>query len=126
LGLLFPPCLPLILYAIIAKISSEQMFLGGVFPGVLMVLMTAWWGIHQGPKIQPTNQFRFKPNEARAAIWQAKWELMLPVVAFWGLFSGFATPVEAAALTAFYAFVFEVFIYKDLSLIKDIPRVMTE
>jgi C4-dicarboxylate transporter DctM subunit len=126
LGLLFPPCLPLILYAIIAKVTIEQMFLGGIFPGVLMVLMMAWWGIHQGPKIQATNQSRFEPREAKAAIWDAKWELLLPVVAFWGLFSGFATPVEAAALTALYALVVEVFIYKDLNLFKDIPRVMTE
>jgi tripartite ATP-independent transporter DctM subunit len=47
LGLLFPPCLPLILYAIVAKISIEDMFLGGFVPGILMVVLTAWWGTTQ-------------------------------------------------------------------------------
>ena len=56
----------------------------------------------------------------------AKWELLLPAVAFVGLFGGFATPVEAAALTAVYAFVVEVFIHRDLSLRRDVPRVMAE
>src|SRR5207249_11782577 len=58
--------------------------------------------------------------------WAAKWELLLPVVAFVGLFGGFATPVEAAALTALYAFMVETFVYRDLKLARDVPRVMTE
>jgi tripartite ATP-independent transporter DctM subunit len=124
LGLLFPPCLPLILYAIVAKVSIEDMFLGGVVPGILMVILTACWGTAQGPRVTAGKQFNLE--EIRAAVWSAKWELLLPVVAFAGLFGGMATPVEAAALTALYAWVIETFIYRDLRVFRDAPRVMTE
>ncbi|MCI0419453.1 MAG: TRAP transporter large permease subunit, partial [Acidobacteria bacterium] len=124
-GLLFPPCLPLILYAIVAKISIEDMFLGGIVPGILMVALTAWWGMTQGPKV--TGEGRsFDRREAKQAMWDAKWELLLPAVAFAGLFGGIATPVEAAALTALYAWVVETFIYGDLKVTRDAARVMTE
>ena len=125
LGLLFPPCLPLILYAIVAKISIEDMFLGGFVPGILMVALTAWWGTTQGPK-RTVNRQLFVLGEAKTAIWNAKWELLLPAVAFAGLFGGIATPVEAAALTALYAWVVETFVYRDLKVFRDAPRVMTE
>jgi tripartite ATP-independent transporter DctM subunit len=125
LGLLLPPCLPLIFYAVIAQVSIEQMFLGGLIPGLLLVLMTAVWGISQAPKLEEGKQ-RFDWAEVRASIRAAKWELLLPVVAFTGLFGGFATPVESAALTALYALVVETFVYRDLRLVRDVPRVMTE
>lgn len=125
LGLLFPPCLPLILYAIIAKIPIEQIFIAGIIPGILMVGMTVWWGVRQGPREASSRQ-PFDWREAGASLWAAKWELMIPVVAFVGLFGGFATPVEASAMTAIYAFVVETFIYRDLKLFKDVPRVMAQ
>ena len=130
LGLLFAPCLPLILYAIIASnigagITIQQMFLGGLIPGLLLVALTAIWGIVQEPKKEKT-QSRFNWVEAGSAIWIAKWELLLPVVALVSLFGGFATPVEASAVTALYAFIVETIIHRDLKIIKDIPRVMTE
>jgi len=125
LGLLFPPCLPLILYAIVAKVRIEDMFLGGILPGVVLVLLTIALGIMQGPKDESLRP-PFRWREAVAGLWEAKWELALPVVAIGALFGGFATPVEAAALTAFYAFVVEVFIYRDLAIVRDAPRVMTE
>ncbi len=115
LGLLFPPCLPLILYAIVAKVQMKQMFLGGILPGVLLVALTAWWGMRQCPR-GAAGAVRFRGREVRAALWEAKWDLLLPVVALVSLFGGFATPVEAAALTALYAFVVEGFIYHDLKL----------
>ncbi len=130
LGILFPPCLPLILYAIIAsqakaQISIEQMFLGGIIPGCVMVALAIWWGVAAGPKIAAERR-RFDSREARSAVWTAKWELLLPVVALVALFGGFATPVEAAAVTAMYAFIVETFVYRDLKLFKDVPRVVTD
>lgn len=124
LGLLFPPCLPLILYAIVARVPIKEMFLGGFIPGVVLVALTAALGIWQGPKEKPEKKFRWA--EAGAAVWEAKWELLLPAVALVALFGGFATPLEAAALTAFYAFAVETFVYRDLKILRDVPRVMTE
>jgi tripartite ATP-independent transporter DctM subunit len=124
LGLLFPPCLPLILYAIIAQISLKEMFLGGLAPGILLVAMTAWWGTRLSPAAAGGRGIDWR--EAGKAVWEAKWELMLPLVALASLFAGFATPVEAAALTALYAFVVEVFLYRDLKIARDVPRVMAE
>jgi tripartite ATP-independent transporter DctM subunit len=124
-GLLFPPCLPLILYAIIAKISVKDVFLGGVLPGVLLVAVTAGWGAWQAPRAGG-EQKAFDAAAAGRALWAAKWELLLPVVALGSLLGGLATPVEAAALTALYALVVETFIYRDLKLFRDAPRVMTE
>src|SRR2546427_1489881 len=140
LGLLFPPCLPVILYSIVASsamanlgaananansVTMEKMFLGGLGPGLLMVALTAWWGIRRQPKEGVVTQ-AFDLAEARLAIWEAKWELSLPVVALVALFGGFATPVEAAAVTATYALLTATVIYRDLHPLKDVPRVMTE
>jgi tripartite ATP-independent transporter DctM subunit len=136
LGLLFPPCLPLIFYAIVAsniavnmgaatEVTIQKMFLGGIIPGVLLVGLTAWWGVRVGPRTE-AGRPRFNATEARRAVWEAKWELLLPVVALGSLFSGKATPVEAAAITAFYAFAVETWVYRDLKLFRDVPRVMTE
>ena len=68
----------------------------------------------------------FDRVEAGRALWAAKWELLLPIVALVSLFGGFATPVEAAAVTAFYAFVVETFIMRDFKAPREIARVMGE
>ena len=140
-GLLFPPSLPLILYAIIAGtvlsnldtspagaggISIEQMFLAGVIPGMILVGVTAIWGVARTPSQAKAGRRKFEVREALASLWETKWELLLPAVALGALFGGFATPVEAAAITALYAFVVECFIYRDLSLRRDFVRIMTE
>jgi len=126
LGLLFPPCLPLILFAIWAKgVEVKQIFLAGIVPGCVMVLVTAGLGVWLAPRNRSTLQ-SFKAGEAGAALWEAKWELLLPVVALVGLFGGFATPVETAALTALYAFVIETFVYRDVKFGRDTGRVLVE
>lgn len=125
LGLLIPPCLPLIFYGVIASVDIRDMFLGGVIPGLLLIAMTAGYGIVVAPR-NTAAAARFDAGEAGRAAWDAKWELLVPVVALGGLFSGLATPVEAAALTAMYAFVIETFVYRDLKLLGDGPRVMAD
>lgn len=131
LGLLFPPCLPPILYAIVASgsgtasVSMEEMFKGGLLPGLVLMLLAGVWGVRCGPERQTAGP-GFNAAEAWRAFWVAKWELLIPVVALVALFGGWATPVEAAAITAFYAFCVETFIYRDLRLFKDVPRVITE
>jgi tripartite ATP-independent transporter DctM subunit len=132
LGLLFPPSLPLILFAIVASsnatgagVTIEKMFLAGFGPGVLLVGMAIWLGMRLGPKSTGIHH-AFDRGEAGRAVWAAKWELLLPVVALVALFGGFATPVEAAAVTAFYAFVVETFFYRDFKGPRDVARVMAE
>ncbi len=125
LGILLPPCLPVILYAIIARVDIREMFLGGFLPGILLIGMTAAWGIWSGRR-NPAPRPPFDGAEALRAVWAAKWELLLPVVSLAALFGGWATPVEAAALTAAYAFIVEVLIHRDLHLWRDVPRVAAE
>ncbi len=130
LGLLFPPALPMILYAIVASqslgagVSIEEIFLGGLIPSFVLVALVAAWGVAQAPK--SAEKIPFDAAATGRAAWEAKWELLLPVVALVSLFGGFATPVEAAALTALYALVVETVIYRDLKPFRDVPRVMAE
>jgi C4-dicarboxylate transporter DctM subunit len=125
LGMLLPPCLPLIVYGIVARIPVDQMFLGGLLPAVLMSAATAWWGIRRGPARKSVGR-TFDAREARSALWDARLELLTPVVAFVALFSGWATTVEAAAVTALYVAVVEIGVHRDLKLFRDVPRVMSE
>ena len=113
LGALLPPCLPLVLYAIVAQISIERMFLGALLPGLLMIALAAWWGARRDPRAA-SDLTPFDRAETIRAIREAKWELALPIVVFASLFGGFATPVEAAALTALYAFIVEAVVHRDL------------
>lgn len=132
LGMLFPPCLPPILYAIIASsggqtsVTIEEMFKGGFLPGVVLVAVTIWWGMRQCPPRGEMPAQPFAWREARDAAWAAKWEILVPVVTLMALFGGFATPVEAAALMAVYTFAVNVFVTRDLHLVRDVPRVMAE
>lgn len=126
IGLLFAPCLPLILYAIIAQVEIKAVFLGGILPGLLLAAVTAGWAAWiRPPAPAGTAPWRFNPREAGAALWEAKWELLIPVVSLGGIFSGLATPVEAAAVTALYAFVIEFFFYRDLKAAA-LPKLMRE
>ena len=125
LGLLFPPSLPVILYGIYAHTDISKLFIGGFLPGLLMVLLVSTWGVVQGVR-HHAGRAEFSAAEAVRAIWAAKWELAMPLLVLVGLFGGFGTLVEAGALTVLYAFVVECFVYRELSLRRDFPRVATE
>jgi len=88
------------------------------------VLLTAWWGIRRGPK-EASARSTFTWSEAGAALWEAKWEMLIPVVAIVSLFY-VPTAVEAAAITATYALLVATVIHRDLHPLKDLPRVITE
>jgi C4-dicarboxylate transporter DctM subunit len=124
-GVLLMPALPLILYAIVARVGIEDMFLGGALPALLMLGIVLAWGVARRPAA--TNQGRrFDARRVRAALFEAKWELSLPLVPIVALASGLATPVEAAALTAGYAFLITSIVHRDLKLLRDLPRVVAE
>jgi C4-dicarboxylate transporter DctM subunit len=125
LGLLFPTSVPAILYCVYSQTPLPRLFTGAILPELLMVSCVAAVGIYMGLKHDAVRE-PFVPREAASAIWEAKWELLLPVIMVVGLFGGFGTLTEAAALTAFCAFVVEVFIYRDLKLTRDYREVFVE
>ena len=125
LGLLLPPALPLIVYAVVAQRPIEDMFLGGILPGILLTTLVAAWGVREGI-VGGARRTQFTSGEALASLWEAKWELSMPVVVITSIFSGYATPIESSALTAFYALVVQTLIHRDLSFGKDLLRVMVD
>jgi C4-dicarboxylate transporter DctM subunit len=124
LGLLFPPSLPIILYGLMAKVDIDKLFKAGIVPGFLIIAILSMWSIYNGPKVASRKKFVFK--DFIQALKEAWLEAILPVAVLVGIYGGFVTVTEAAAFTALYVFIIEVFIYKDLSITKDIPRVSVE
>ncbi|MCU7935214.1 MAG: TRAP transporter large permease subunit [Candidatus Thiodiazotropha sp. (ex Dulcina madagascariensis)] len=129
LGLLFAPALPLILYAIVAQqlgiggsITVDDMFLAGILPGVLMLLILIAWGLWSGRHVPLTP---FSMDEAKAAIREAVWELPLPFILLGGIYSGYFAISEAAAVTAVYVLITEVVIHREIPF-RQLPRVMRE
>jgi C4-dicarboxylate transporter DctM subunit len=125
LGLLFPPAMPLILYAIVAQVAPADLFVAGVVPGILLVVLTAAWGVREG-LVTGAGRYAFRWSECRAALWQAKWELSIPFVVLWVMFSGFATLVETAAFTALYAAIIQGVIHRDFTLWRGLHRAFSE
>lgn len=125
LGLLFPPSLPIILYGTVSGVSIDQLFRAGIVPGVLLVFVLAVYSVRQGV----ASRIARRPFEIRK-VWttlkRVAWEIPLPFFIIGGIYGGYFTATEAAAVTAFYVFIVEVFIYKDLKLTTDVPRVMKE
>lgn len=125
IGLLFPPSLPVILYGVYAVVPVDELFMGGLLPGWLLISLVALLGVRQGLR-DDSGRVRFERHEAMAALWEGKWELLTPVVVLLGIFSPFATMVEAASVTVLYAFAVECLYYRDISLSQDMPRIMIE
>jgi tripartite ATP-independent transporter DctM subunit len=124
-GTLLMPALPLVLYAIVAGVSIEDMFIAGALPTLLMVCIVAGWGIwKQPPRTGPRTPFDWR--RVRLALADAKWELSVPLVPIVSLATGIATPVETAALTALYVLFVTVAVHGDLKLKRDVPRVIAE
>jgi C4-dicarboxylate transporter, DctM subunit len=122
LGLLFPPSLPLIIYAIVSKVQINQLFLAGLLPGILMVILLAVFSIQKAFTAEvPRTHF----NTARMfkALRETFWELPLPLVVLGGIYSGYFAVSEAAAITAVYVFLAEVVIYRDVKW-RELPQVM--
>jgi tripartite ATP-independent transporter DctM subunit len=129
LGLLFAPSLPLILYGIVAQqlgvgrpFTLDELFLAGVLPGLLMVLLLSGWSMWVNRGLPLTG---FSPAEARAALWAARWELPLPIVVLGGIYGGVVAVSEAAAVTVVYVLVVEVLVHREIPL-RELPRVMRE
>lgn len=149
LGLIFPPSVPLVLYAVVAQILIDKVFLAGIIPGALTVLMMMGYAAIIGWRNKPADErgslfmaiarllafvtvgwfvivlYKLATDkEARAAGWEAKWELLIPVVLLFALWAGSIS--EAAAVVALYALFIEVVLYRDINIVRDLPRVIKE
>jgi C4-dicarboxylate transporter DctM subunit len=121
LGVLLAPSVPLIMFAIIAKVPINTMFLAGVIPALVMVLFLLIFGGYL-PLFRPI-RLNVKSRSAspmvreniRSTVWKAKWELLAPVVAISSLVSGLTTPTESAALTAVYTVATQVLAHRELT-----------
>jgi tripartite ATP-independent transporter DctM subunit len=123
IGILFPPSLPVILYAVVARIPIPDLFRAGAIPGILLVGALCVLGFFEGLKSTGPRP-AFDAREAIRALWHSKWDLLLPVVTLLAMFGGYCTLIEAAAITATYALLIEVVIYRELHLSRDLPRVL--
>ena len=114
LGVLLAPSVPLIMYAIIARVPINTMFLAGLVPAVVMVVCLLLFGgyLRVGKEHAPIHSENLS---LRKALDQAKWEILAPFVAIGSLVSGLATPTESAALTAIYAVLTQSIAHKELN-----------
>ncbi len=124
LGLLFPPSLPVILYSVVAKVPADQLFIAGFLPGMLLVLLVAAYGVFVGGRIA-TDRQPFSGRELLSAAIGAGWELSVPVVMVLLFATGVASLLETAAFALAYTVLFACFIQRDLSFLRDLPRVLT-
>jgi C4-dicarboxylate transporter DctM subunit len=123
LGILIPPSIVMVMYAVATNTSVGALFMAGVVPGFLLALflgLTTWYRARK-------NNYPRQPKASTAvrikAFRDSMWGLLLIVVVMGGIYSGIFTPTEAAAMSAVYAFVVAVFVYKDMGL-KDVPKVL--
>ena len=130
LGLLFAPSLPLILYGVIAQQASldtpvniDDLFLAGILPGLLMVILLSGWSMWKQPKGQLTTSFNGK--EILSAIRESMWEIPLPFLVLGGIYGGFIAVSEAAAVTAVYVLIVEVLIKREVK-IRELPVIIRE
>jgi C4-dicarboxylate transporter DctM subunit len=137
IGLLFPPSLPVILYGVAAHMNPVDLYIGGFIPGVILVSLVVGMsfittlrkhGISHWLHSEEKTSIRVQRRVTKMckSLWIAKFEAFLPVLILVGIFGGFLTIFEAAAFTAFYAFLIEVVIHKDLHIKNDVPRVFVE
>jgi C4-dicarboxylate transporter DctM subunit len=123
LGILIPPSIVMVMYAVSTNSSIGALFMAGVMPGLVlaaMLMLTTWWRARKGnyPK-----ERRATWRERWKAFRESIWGLFLIIVVMGGIYTGIFTPTEAAAMSAVYAFFVAVFVYKDLKF-KDVPKTL--
>jgi tripartite ATP-independent transporter DctM subunit len=124
IGLLFPPSLAIIVYGTVAQVSIFDMFLGGILPGLLMVVAMCIFGVVVSIR-SGVQRVRFTFPEFRKALKESIWEVLLPVIVVVVYFSGIATLVETAAVAVVYTLIVEMVIHREISL-RDLARVVLQ
>lgn len=115
IGVIIPPSIPMVIYAVAVNKSISDMFIAGIFPGLFIGSMLMAWAYIYSKKKNYRCMDESKPMKDRfAVLWEAKWALLVPVVILGGIYSGVFTPTEAAAVAVIYGFVIGMFVYRDL------------
>lgn len=125
LGLLFPPSLPILLYAIVAGVSIDKLFLAALVPGVLLLIMLSAYSFHVGRENKLPHQAFTWPGLLRA-LREGVWDLLMPVGVVAGIVSGTVTASEAAACTAAYVLLLEMAIHRNITSARQIYRVLRD
>jgi C4-dicarboxylate transporter, DctM subunit len=125
LGILIPPSIVMVMYAVSTNTSVGQLFIAGVIPGIVLATMLGATTWYRARKNNYPRQPRAGWAERFKAFRASFWGLLLIVVVMGGIYTGLFTPTEAAAMAAVYSFFIAVFVYKDLT-IKDVPRVLLQ
>ncbi len=125
LGLLFPPSLAMIIYGFVANVSIEDLFIAGIFPGLLLIVFLSLYSAY----ICRQNDVQHHPfvlNESIVTCKRSLLDLLLPVGILLGFFGGFLSLTEIAAATAAYTLFIDTVIYKTISLKKQGMHLLTE
>jgi len=115
LGLLFPPSLAILIYGIVAGVSIEKMFLAGIVPGTLLMIILSVYSMFYGTKSHVIKH-DFEFSLLVASVKGCVWDLFLPIGVVIGIFGGYVSIMEAAAATAAYVIIVEVYIYREIDL----------
>ena len=119
LGVMIPPSNPFVVYGIAAQVSIGDLFISGIIPGILCGLVLMAYSYFHSKKMGWKGDAEERSGKKLAlAAWDAKWALMVPVIVLGGIYGGFMTPTEAAAVAAFYGIIVGVFIYREIDLKK--------
>ena len=117
IGVVIPPSIPMVIYGVSTSTSISGMFMAGFLPGILigigLIICCYFYCKKQGWK---GDDRRYTAKEKLAAIWDAKWALINPVIILGGIYAGIFTPTEAAAVAAVYAFICGTFIHRELNI----------
>ncbi len=123
LGILIPPSIVMVMYSVSTNTSVGALFMAGVIPGLMLAAFLGFVTWNRARKFGYPRMKKATWKERLLALKESAWGLFLIVVVMGGIYSGIFTPTEAAAMSAVYAFIVAVFIYKDLRL-SDVPKVL--
>jgi len=123
LGLLFPPSLAIIIYGVVAGVSISNLFKAGLLPGILLIVLLSVYSIIKGRRSKE-ERIPFKWSFVLASVRESAWEIPMPFLIIFGIYGGFVTATEAAAVLVVYVLIVEAFVYGDLNITIDIPKIM--
>lgn len=122
IGVLIPPSNPFVVYAISANVSVGKLFMAGIVPGLLVAAVLIFYSYFEAKKHGWRGENRVRTAKTKmTAVWDAKWALLVPVIILGGIYGGFMTPTEAAAVASFYGLFIGIFVHKELTKENLIP-----